>query len=198
MGNDGVDAIDMVAVQPLSRPGAGGRRAVNLLIARKPCLHVPRKPGLWHDGIQGVGFESMTTPALANRLVEALHVEAHLLVDESNAYFGGPGRTERDQLDPRSRVIFACEALKATTRMMQLIAWLTTHRGKRGPRTPLAEAAESDEPTLALLPSSARRLILAGIELHQRTRRLAELGETDAVTAISPARNLLERLEQAF
>jgi len=140
----------------------------------------------------------MTTPALANRLVEALHVEALVLVDESNAYFGGPGRMERDRLDPHGRVVFACEALKATTRLMQLIAWLTTHRGGRGPRSPLAEATESDEPTLAALPSAARRLILAGIELHQRTRRLAESGESSSVTAISPARNLLERLEQAF
>jgi len=140
----------------------------------------------------------MTTPALANRLVEALHVEALLLVDESNAYFGGPGRLDRDRLDPRGRVVFACEALKATTRLMQLIAWLTTHRGGRLPGAPLAEAAESDEPTLAGLPSAARRLILAGIELHQRTRRLAELGESNGVTAISPARHLLERLERAF
>lgn len=140
----------------------------------------------------------MTTPALANRLVESLHTEALLLADESNTYFGGPGRAERDLLDPRGRVLFACEALKATTRLMQLIAWLTTHRAMHGPRGTLAEAAVSDEPTLAALPSAARRLILAGIELHQRTRRLAETGGAGTVTAISPARSLMERLEQAF
>jgi len=140
----------------------------------------------------------MTTSALENRLVETLHTEALLLADESNAYFGGLGREERDHLDPRARVLFACEALKATTRLMQLIAWLTAHRAVRGPRGPLAEAALSDEPTLATMPSAARRLILAGIELHQRTRRLAESGEASGVAAISPARSLIERLEQAF
>ena len=135
------------------------------------------------------------TPVLADRLIDALHVEALVLADEANAYFAGPGKTECDALGPRDRVVFACEALKASTRSVQLVAWLAGRRA--GGAQVLAPAADSAQEVLAELPSAARRLVLAGIELHQRARRLAESGDGDVAT-ISPARSLFNRLERSF
>ena len=133
---------------------------------------------------------------MSDRLIDALHLEALVLADESHAYFGGPGRRERDALSARNRVVFACESLKATTRSMQLVAWLTARRAGNQAIV-LDAAAESNSETLAILPSAARRLVLAGIELHQRAARLAD-GAESGVTAIGPARSLLNRLERAF
>jgi regulator of CtrA degradation len=135
--------------------------------------------------------------AIADRLVDSLHTETLLLADESRTYFAGWCKAERDGLSPRERVLFACEALKSTTRLMQLIAWLTSRRAGEAEQE-LQEAIDSDPETLALMPSGARRLILAGIELHARAGRIAESGEQSSVTPISPARSLMERLERAF
>ncbi len=50
---------------------------------------------------------------------------------------------------------------------------------------------------LGAMPTAARRLILAGIDLHERVGRLAA-GIEAPVAAASPARALLQRLERAF
>lgn len=140
---------------------------------------------------------AISQAAMSDRLIDALHLEALVLADEAHAYFGGPGRAERDALIARDRVVFACESLKATTRSVQLVAWLTGRRAGDDALT-LEEAAESDPEALAVLPSGARRLVLAGIELHQRARRLANGAELSSVTALGPARSILNRLERAF
>jgi hypothetical protein len=67
-------------------------------------------------------------PVLSDRLTETLYTEALLLADETHAYYDLAGRAERGKLEPRERVQFACEALKATTRLMHVIAWLATRR----------------------------------------------------------------------
>ena len=61
-------------------------------------------------------------PALSDRVAEQLYTEALLLADETHAYYDAVGRAERDRLEPKARVLFACEALKATTRLMHVIA----------------------------------------------------------------------------
>ena len=139
----------------------------------------------------------VTGEEFAARSADTLYTEALLLADETRAYFDGEGKRERDGLAPVSRVAFACEALKATTRLLQVIAWLSARRQREGAGAPMAEASPSEQATLGTLPSAARRLILAGIDLHERTGRLAE--GTDAfVTPASPARALLHRLERSF
>jgi regulator of CtrA degradation len=123
------------------------------------------------------------------------------------SYFDREGREERDELSPQGRVQFACESLKATTRLMHVIAWLATRRaldngelkdGEVGAQDrQLAPAAPSETEVLGAMPSAARKLILAGIDLHERVGRLAD-GIEAPITMTSPARALFRRLEGAF
>jgi regulator of CtrA degradation len=146
-------------------------------------------------------------PALSDRVAEQLYTEALLLADETHAYYDMTGRTERERLDPKERVQFACEALKATTRLMHVIAWLATRRAiatgelpegdPRSPERRLGESAPTPTEVLGAMPTSARRLIMAGIDLHERVGRVASGIEAPIATA-SPARALLQRLERAF
>jgi regulator of CtrA degradation len=144
---------------------------------------------------------------IANRLVDGLYTEAMLLADEVRAYFDDIGGDARDLLDPMDRVLFSCESLKVTTRLMHVIAWLLTQRavevgelsadGAREPSRRLGGAVESDAETLARLPIEARRFVDASIALHARVSRL-ESGFDDELPAASPARQLFTRLQQAF
>jgi len=146
-------------------------------------------------------------PALSDRVAEQLYTEALLLADETHAYYDAVGRTERDRLEPKARVLFACEALKATTRLMHVIAWLATRRAialgelpegdPRSPERRLAEGAPTDPQVLGLMPTAARRLIMAGIDLHERVGRVAA-GIEAPIALASPARALFNRLERAF
>jgi regulator of CtrA degradation len=144
---------------------------------------------------------------LAKRLIDGLYTEAMLLADEVRAYFDDVGRDARDLLDPIERVLFSCESLKVTTRLMHVIAWLLTQRavevwdltaaGARAPARRLGGAVESDVDTLNRLPPEARRFVDASIALHTRVARL-EAGLEDDLPAASPARQLLSRLQQSF
>ncbi len=106
-----------------------------------------------------------------------------------------------------NRVLFSCESLKVTTRLMHVIAWLLTQRavevgelspaGAREPSRRLGGAVESDAETLARLPAEARRFVDASMALHTRVARL-EAGFDDELPAASPARQLLTRLQQSF
>jgi regulator of CtrA degradation len=146
-------------------------------------------------------------PALSARLAETLYSEALILADETHAYYQTAGRSEREALEPAERVRFACEALKATTRLMHVIAWLAMRRaiaagemGEGDPAAPerqLGTSAPSDTGALGALPTAARRLILAGIDLHERVARVAA-GIEAPVSIGSPARALIQRLERAF
>jgi regulator of CtrA degradation len=146
-------------------------------------------------------------PVLSDRLTETLYTEALLLADETHAYYDLAGRAERGKLEPRERVQFACEALKATTRLMHVIAWLATRRAIATGELPegdslsserrRGESAPSDSSVLGGMPTAARRLIMAGIDLHERVGRVAAGIEAPIATA-SPARALLQRLEQSL
>ena len=144
---------------------------------------------------------------LAKRLIDGLYVEAMVLADEVRAYFDDIGRDARDGLDPMDRVLFSCESLKVTTRLMHVIAWLLTQRavevgelsieGAREPSRRLGGEVESDDATLARLPAEALQFVEASIDLHRRVARL-ESGLDDDLPAASPARQLHSRLSQAF
>lgn len=133
---------------------------------------------------------------LAARLIETLHDEAVLLADETRAYFDGapppaPG--------PRARMVFACESLTATTRLTLVLGWLTARRaidaGASPPR--LGPVAESGAEAIGALPGAGRRLVLGGIDLYARVRRLDE-GLVAPASPGGPARTLMGRLERAF
>jgi regulator of CtrA degradation len=143
---------------------------------------------------------------LTPRLVDSLYVEAMVLADEARAYFDSSGRDDRLALDPRLRIGFACESLKVTTRLMQVVAWLMTqravaagelsraHAGRAERR--LGEAPASDDELLPRLPDAALLLIRSSQDLYERVRRLDEGGSPEARQ--SPARSLLSRLQRSL
>ena len=141
------------------------------------------------------------------KLVDALYVEAMVLADEARAYFDDHGRSDREALDPIIRVSFSCESLKVTTRLMHVVAWLLTRRAvdageidlgeSRSPSRRLGTAPVSEAPAIAQLPPSARALVDASIDLYARVSRLdQEIDREEPL--LSPARTLLDRLEQSL
>ncbi|RVT95141.1 DUF1465 family protein [Sphingomonas crocodyli] len=143
---------------------------------------------------------------LHGRLIDTLYTEAMLLADEARAYFERAS-AERDALQPIDRVVFSCESLKVTTRLMHILSWLLSQRAvemgqidrieARMSTRRIGEAADSDPATLAGLPAEAIALIEASRELYARVARL-DAAEEPAEPAPSPALNLLSRLESAF
>jgi regulator of CtrA degradation len=141
---------------------------------------------------------------LARRLADGLYVEAMLLADEARTYFDTGIDANLDAFD---RVLFSCESLKVTTRLMHVIAWLLTQRAveagemaadqARAPSRRLGMAVISDDTAVMRLPSAAQALIAASVDLFRRVERLdAGLDNDDATP--SPARQLLGRLHKAF
>lgn len=141
---------------------------------------------------------------LNERLVDALHTEALLLADEARAYFEQQGRSERDGLAPGDRVLFSCESLKVTTRLMHVVAWLLTRRTfgmhctADRPVRPLGDAVPIDDTAIAALPITARQLIVASRDLHDRVRRLEGRIDRRMVDSAGPARMLMGLLERAL
>ena len=144
---------------------------------------------------------------LAQRLIDGLYVETMLLADDARGYFDQVGRIERDSLDPLERVVFSCESLKVTTRLMHVIAWLLSQRAvaageaqmgfSRSALSRLGGEVTTDPSVLSRMPAEARVLIETSIELFKRVERLDQ--QFDPVDPVaSPARSLLNRLEQSF
>ena len=154
-----------------------------------------------HDSFNPSAPEARITP----RLVDALYTEAMVLADEARAYFDDVGKDERLTLEPFTRVGFACESLKVTTRIMHIVAWLLTQRAietgelhssdGRRPERRLGHAATSDPLVIEQMPAAAQRLITASSDLYARLERL-DRGQLDDEPIQSPARALMGRLER--
>jgi len=160
--------------------------------------------------------ESFNT-ALFSRLVDSHYVDAMVMADEARSYFERKAEEERTDLDMMGRLSFSCESLKVTTRLMHVIAWLLAQRGwQRGeislealgdPKYRLGSAAPTEPEILRAMPPCAQELVRSSEALYERVRRLQEnmpkssapvsASEEDAPAA-SPARDLLNRLEEAF
>lgn len=144
---------------------------------------------------------------MQHRLIDALYNEAMLLADEARDYFDEAGRVDREALDPPVRVSFSCESLKVTTRLMHVIAWFLTQRAVRAgelrasdaldPRRRLGDAPSTDQAVIDVLPSEARRLVEASIDLHRRVARL-DLAQDTPGAIVSPALTMQNRLATAF
>lgn len=147
------------------------------------------------------------TLTLGNKLVEQLYTEAMLLADDARAYFDVAASEQRPPLPPSIQVGVACESLKLTTRLMQVIAWLLTQRaiaaGEIAADAPdadarrLGDAPDSDPEMVAHMPDRARTLVEQSLDLYARTQRL-EAGQGQEPPTQSPARSLLQRLQRAF
>lgn len=141
------------------------------------------------------------------RLLDSLYTEAMLIADEARSYFEDEGADDRKALDPFDRVGLSCEALKVTTRLMHVVAWLLTQKAIRAgelepvegrrPGRRLGKASESDLALLGRLPPVARRIVNISRDLYARVHRLDEDVPRE-IPAPSPARALQSRLERAF
>lgn len=141
------------------------------------------------------------------RLIDSLYTEAMLLADEARGYFDQVGRDDRDLLDAMTRVVFSCESLKVTTRLMHVIAWLLTHRavdaGEMSPRDALdpsrrlGAAPDTDMASFEMMPLAAQGLIAASQDLYRRVAWV-DATQLDPPMPVSPARTMLDRLAHAF
>lgn len=147
-----------------------------------------------------------------DKLIDDLYVEAMVLADEARAYLEKGAVLERDLLEPMERVHFSCEALKITTRLMQVIAWLLSRRAfirgeidlaeSRSEKFRLGDAAPSDAASTQGFPGDMRVLIAASESLYLRAQRLEEQLVDRPVSGVAygsnPAHNLIQLLERAF
>jgi len=146
------------------------------------------------------------------RLIDSLYVEAMVLADEARSFFDYRAEEERAVLGQFERVEFACESLKVTTRLMHVIAWLLTQRAilngeleeaaRLEERFRLGEAAETEAAIANRFSFDMKMLIVASEDLHDRVSRLEQqlVGRVRGAPGLglSPARDLLTRLERAF
>lgn len=126
----------------------------------------------------------MTAPVnLTQPIVEALYGEALILADEVRAAFDLSGRLDNaSENEDLARIAMSCEALRTTTRMMHIIAWLLNQRAyfngeiselalRRHGRLP-SKTARSDPEQLAMLDPEIRELVLTTEKLYSRIERL--------------------------
>lgn len=146
------------------------------------------------------------------KLIDDLYVEAMVLADEARAYLEKGAVIERELLEPVERVSFSCEALKVTTRLMQVIAWLLSRRAflrgeidlmeSRSEKYRLGDAAPTDPYHTRDFPPDMRILIATSESLYLRAQRLEEQlidrPVPGMVPGASPARELMQMLETAF
>lgn len=148
------------------------------------------------------------TSRIHRKLIDSLYTESMLLADEARAYFDEVGRDDRDLLDAMSRVVFSCESLKVTTRLMHVIAWLLTQRAVDAGEIPardaldpsrrLGEAPVTDDTAFDSMPMTAQGLIAASMDLYRRVQRLDAVQGDLPFTNISPVHNMQNRLAHAF
>lgn len=146
------------------------------------------------------------------RLIDSLYVEAMVLADEARSFFDHRAEEHRAALSQVDRVEFACESLKVTTRLMHVIAWLLTQRAILNSELPesirgeeryrLGDAAATITGLAERFSFDMMTLIEASEDLYDRVSRLERQligrGRDDIVLPLSPARDLLTRLERAF
>ncbi len=145
-----------------------------------------------------------TSFPFTRKVIDSLHIEAMVLADEARSYFDRAGLADKPTISAQARVIFSCEALKVTTRLMHSVAWLLAQRATEAedpaPRTPtrLGKASGTNLQTLETLPFDARHIIEMSADLYERISRLDNQMRSGALAAASPAHALLKELEQAF
>lgn len=150
--------------------------------------------------------------AMTPMLIDSLYGEAMALADDARSYFDKIGRWDRQQLSPMDRVVFSCESLKLTTRVMHVISWLlirkavligemdTTDANRPDRRLGRASSSyeEADE-RLACLPPFAMALIRRSQDIYDRVSRLeAQIHQEEVQEQTNPTHALLAKLERSL
>jgi len=148
------------------------------------------------------GHANLTRP-----IVEALYTEALVLADEVRAAFDLSGRLDSaSENEDLARIAMSCEALRTTTRMMHIIAWLLNQRAyfngeiselalRRHGKLP-SKTARSDPEQLALIDPDIREIVLTTERLYSRIERLDGAWQDSFKMQPSAIRRLRERLGQ--
>lgn len=153
---------------------------------------------------------TMTRPAsIEPHIVETLYCEALVLADEVRDAFDMSGRMSRvAENEDLARIALSCEALRATTRMMHVIAWLLNHRAyfngeindfqlRRHGRLPRDKGQASAE-QMALLPPDLARLVEHTSEFHARIARLDVQWHDEQAEGEGSIQALQDRLGKAL
>lgn len=148
---------------------------------------------------------------LTPKLIDSLYQEAMSLAEDARSYFDHVGQWDRKRLEPMDRVMFSCESLKITTRLMHAISWLLVRKAVQSGEMNEADALHPDRrlgkasPTnpddatrLKTLPKPANRLVVRSIDLHNRLKRLEQQILREIPADDNRARSLIQRLERAF
>jgi regulator of CtrA degradation len=152
----------------------------------------------------------MTGHANLNRpIVEALYTEALILADEVRAAFDLSGRLDNaSENEDLARVAMSCEALRTTTRMMHIIAWLLNQRAyfngeiselalRRHGRLP-SKTARSDPEQLIYIDPDIRELVLTTERLYARVERLDTAWQESFLMAPTAIHRLRQRLGESL
>jgi regulator of CtrA degradation len=148
---------------------------------------------------------------LTPKVIDGLYHEAMVLAEEARDYFDKAGQWERQQLSPMDRVLFSCESLKVTTRLMHVISWLLVRKavmaGEMGeheaqaPDRRLGRATRTDlNDALRMrgLPEQAVVLVQRSQDLYERLARLEGTLAADLGPETGGARALFAQLNASF
>lgn len=129
---------------------------------------------------------------IAERVVEALHIDASLLADEARAEFE---RLSEMEVSPLWRVRISCESLKVTTRLMHIMSWVMTWQQGQHP-APLPPGGDAPA-YLDDLPEPIAACVRQSLELYARLERLANQATSESPPA-SPALLLQQKLQTSL
>jgi regulator of CtrA degradation len=118
--------------------------------------------------------------------------EALTLVVEARDYIAGNYGEERDRAHTFAQLTFDCEALRLTTRLTQVMAWLlhqrAIHEGEVPPESVRdagnqlsgqAVCLHQEFEMLATLPAALRSLMERSLHLYERVARLDSMVRRD-------------------
>lgn len=148
----------------------------------------------------------MQSTSLSRPIIESLYSEALLLADEVRAVFSLRMGDQAADADDRLCLALSSEGLKATTRIMHVLAWLLNQRAffsgelneaqlRRYGRLPKDRVSRQED--LAVLEPATRALIEDTIQLHRRIARL-DAAWSENFNAKPVIHNMHERLGRAL
>ncbi|RME67541.1 MAG: DUF1465 family protein [Alphaproteobacteria bacterium] len=154
--------------------------------------------------------DAVARPALADRLYD----EAVALADEARTYFGMHSKLDRQRLAPIDRVLYTCESLRISTRLMHVISWLmvrkavargeiTAEEGLRAERR-LGDAElcqQTERGALRRMPPMVSSLSYRSQAIFDRAWRMEQDLLAQAARQDRPhigARALLDQLERVY
>lgn len=152
----------------------------------------------------------MSQPAdITAPIVESLYCDALILADEARAAFDLSGRLDQVGADEDlARIALSCEALRTTTRMMHVLAWLLNQRSyfrgemsefqlRRHGRLPPQQTVP-DPAQLARLDPELRDLVRRTQRFYERIARIDSGWRERFAMQPAAVHRLRERLGAAF